>query len=114
MHAAASEGTMPNAMSFSGYNFDIVTGFLAIPAAIACRIGAPLKWIAAWNWLGFLTLTGIGVVSFLASPVMQAFGPDQVNRWIAYLPFVWLPTVLVVCAIAGHIVIWRRLCMETG
>ncbi|MCC6812103.1 MAG: hypothetical protein IT381_32070 [Deltaproteobacteria bacterium] len=44
MHLAASEGTMPVEMSYSGYNFDIVTGASAMAVAIALRLGAPLCW----------------------------------------------------------------------
>ncbi|MDX1982954.1 MAG: hypothetical protein SFV51_21975 [Bryobacteraceae bacterium] len=33
MHHAAAEGRMPVQMSYSGWNFDIVTGITAIPVA---------------------------------------------------------------------------------
>jgi hypothetical protein len=112
MHRAALEGTMPNVMSYSGYNFDVVTGASAIVVALLLWRGAPL-WIAkAWNVLGCLLLTTIVVIAFLSSPLVRAFGDDQLNIWVAYVPFVWLPTILVTCAIYGHIVVWKRLALE--
>ncbi len=112
MHAAAVEGTMPDVMSYSGYNFDIVTGASALLVGALLRRGAPRTIALAWNALGVVLLSVIIVVAFLSSPLVRAFGDDQLNTWVAYLPFVWLPTILVVCAIAGHIVVWRRLLIE--
>ena len=46
-----------------------------------------------------------------STPIFHAFGeaPAQLNTWIAYHPFAWLPGVLVATALAGHLVLWRRL-----
>lgn len=112
MHAAALEGTMPDVMSYSGYNFDIVTGASALIVGALLKRGAPRTLALAWNALGVVLLGVVITVAFLSSPLVHAFGEDQLNTWVAYLPFVWLPTVLVVCAIAGHIVVWRRLAIE--
>lgn len=112
MHAAASEGTMPSVMSYHGYNYDIVTGASALIVGALLARGAPRTLAFAWNALGAVLLLMIVVVALLSSPMLRAFGDDQVNTWVAYVPFVWLPTVLVVCAIAGHIVVWRRLAIE--
>lgn len=109
MHAAADEGTMPVVMSFEGYNYDIVTGITAILAAAALYMGAP-RWLAAvWNILGFVLLLGIVTIAFLASPLVRLWGDAQLNVWVAYAPFTWLPTVMVAAAIAGHIVVARAL-----
>ncbi len=40
MHRAYSEGVMPYQMSYSGWNFDIVTGLTALPVAWAIHRGA--------------------------------------------------------------------------
>ena len=112
MHAAASEGTMPSVMSYGGYNFDIVTGASALLVGALLSRGAPRTLAFAWNALGAVLLLVILGVALLSSPLVRAFGDDQVNTWIAYVPFVWLPSILVACAIAGHIVVWRRLLIE--
>ena len=112
MHAAANEGTMPRVMSYGGYNFDIVTGASALLVGALLQRGAPRTLAYAWNALGVVLLLVIIAVALLSSPIVRAFGDDQLNTWVAYVPFVWLPSVLVACAIAGHIVVWRRLAIE--
>ncbi|HVJ14157.1 MAG TPA: hypothetical protein VM686_01895 [Polyangiaceae bacterium] len=112
MHQAAIEGVMPHEMSFSGYNFDIVTGSSAIViGALAARGAAPRWLLVGWNLYGIAALCVIAVVAFMASPMMQAFGSDpaHVNGWVTEFPYVWLPTVLVVAAVAGHVIVWRKL-----
>lgn len=112
MHAAAAEGTMPRVMSYGGYNFDIVTGASALLVGALLKRGAPRTLAIAWNALGVVLLGVIIMVALLSSPLVRAFGDDQLNTWVAYVPFVWLPSILVACAIAGHIVVWRRLAIE--
>ena len=34
--------------------------------------------------------------------------------WVAHFPFVWLPSVLVAAALAGHVLVFRRLRMEAA
>ncbi|HET6333373.1 MAG TPA: hypothetical protein VFG30_09185 [Polyangiales bacterium] len=112
MHAAAAEGTMPAVMSYGGYNFDIVTGASALLVGALLKRGAPRTLAIAWNALGVVLLGVIISVALLSSPLVRAFGDDQLNTWVAYVPFVWLPSILVASAIAGHIVVWRRLAIE--
>jgi hypothetical protein len=116
MHQAAIEGVMPHEMSFSGYNFDIVTGASAlVVGALAARGAAPRWLLVIWNLYGITCLGVIAVVAFLSSPMIMAFGsaPEHVNRWVTQFPFVWLPAVLVVAAIAGHVSVWRRLSADS-
>ncbi len=112
MHRAADEGVMPVQMSFSGYNFDIVTGTLALVVALLYARGiVSTKVVAAWNILGFVLLTVIVGIAFVSTPTVGAFGtePRQLNTWVAYFPFVWLASVLVAAALVGHVVIQRKL-----
>jgi hypothetical protein len=112
MHRAALEGVMPVEMSWSGYNFDVLTGATALGVGILALQGKAspaLLW--AWNILGSLLLAIIIAVAVLASPMLHVFGeaPEHVNSWIAHFPFVWLPAVLVSAALFGHLVIFRAL-----
>lgn len=115
MHEAAAEGTMPPQMTFTGNNFDIVTGATAIIVALLAARGHAPRWlIAAWNALGTLLLINIVIVAVASLPLFRAFGSDpaHVNTWVAYFPFVWLPAALVASAVFGHAVIWRKLARE--
>jgi len=110
MHRAAVEGTMPSEMSFRGYNFDIVTGASAVAVATLLAAGAPRVLAWAWNVTGAILLAVVVGIALASSPVFKAFGDGaHVNTWVAYFPFVWLPTVLVAFALAGHIVVFRAL-----
>jgi hypothetical protein len=112
MHAAATAGVMPREMSYSGWNFDIVTGVTAaLVAPLAAFGGVTRSALLAWNALGSFFLLVIVGVAIASAPPLLAFGADpaHANTWVAYAPFIWLPTVLVAAAAAGHVVLWRRL-----
>ena len=97
-------------MSFSGYNFDILTGLTAIPVAwMVHRNSAPHWLLIAWNVMGCALLATIVAIAVAATPRFAAFGPQQLNTWIADAPFVWLPGVLVQAALLGHLLTWRKL-----
>jgi hypothetical protein len=110
MHRAYTEGLMPVQMSYSGRNFDIVTGVTAIALAVAlARTWVPRWIVAAWNVLGTLLLTNVIVIAIASMPMFQRFGPDRLNVWVADPPFVWLPSVLVLAALCGHLLMFRKL-----
>jgi hypothetical protein len=109
MHEAARAGIMPEVMSYSGYNFDIASGATALAVAWALRRGAPQRIVLVWSVLGIVLLLAIITIAVLAMPMIQAFGPDNLNTWVAELPFVYLPAVMVVSAVVGHVVILRKL-----
>lgn len=116
MHRAYAEGLMPVQMSFSGRNFDIVTGTTALLLGVAMTVWrgrVPLRLVLAWNVMGTLLLANILVIAILSTPTpLRVFMNEPANVWIAHAPWVWLATVLVPAAIAGHVIIFRRLRME--
>jgi hypothetical protein len=112
MHQAAREGVMPVQMSFSGWNFDIVAGASAIVVAIIAAAGRAPQWlIAAWNVTGALLLVNVVAIGVSSLPMFAAFGkaPERLNTWLAYFPYVWLATVMVAAAMAGHLLVARKL-----
>lgn len=113
MHALVSRGIMPEQMSYTGRNFDVLTGASAIVVAalVAAGVGGR-KLVTAWNAGGLLLLVNIVVVAILSTPKFAAFGPDRVNVFVFYPPFVWLPAVLVLAALAGHLIIFRALAVK--
>lgn len=113
MHRAGQLGIMPPELSYGGYNFDIVTGAGALLLLVAMRGGlrVPRALLWAWNLWGLWCLLAIVIIAVASSPMVRAFGDDprHVNTWVLFLPYVWLPAVLVVVALGGHIVITRAL-----
>lgn len=110
MHVMYQRGIMPVQMSYSGRNFDIVTGITAILVAGLLYTGrAPRGLVLAWNVLGLLLVVNVVTVGILSTPAFRLFGEDRLNTWITYPPFIWLPAAMVVIAISGHLVIFRAL-----
>jgi hypothetical protein len=110
MHRAYVEGLMPIQMSYAGRNFDVITGATAVVLASAlARTSVPRWIIASWNVLGTLLLANIMVIAIASLPMFHHFGPDHLNVWVAEPPFVWLPAVMVLTALAGHLLIFRKL-----
>ena len=97
-------------MSYSGRNYDIVTGATAIVVAAAVLAGlGGRRLVARWNFLGLALLLNVVVVAILGTPRFNYFPADRPNVWVTYPPFVWLPAVMVLAALAGHLLIFRAL-----
>lgn len=113
MHRAYAEGVMPVQMSYSGHNFDIVTGASAIILAMLLSSGES-PWrravVRVWNVVGALLLVNIVTIAALSTPTpLRQFHNEPANVWVRVAPFIWLPTFFVPLALIGHIVIARKL-----
>jgi hypothetical protein len=115
LHEAYREGLMPVQMSYSGRNFDIVTGVTAAILGLVLWKRSVPKWIVqAWNVMGILLLANILTVAFLSTPLpIRVFFNEPANVWIKDAPYVWLPAVFVLLAIMGHVLISRKLAMRS-
>lgn len=109
MHSLAERGVMPPQMTYTGWNFDIVTGASALVVGAIAYWTPARRLVMAWNVLGLLLLVNIVVIAIVSTPRFAAFGPDRLNTFITYPPFVWLPAVMVLAALAGHLLIFRAL-----
>jgi len=110
MHRAYIEGVMPVQMSYSGQNYDIVSGISAGVLGLWLGRRHVSRWVvAAWNTLGFVLLVNIVTIAIASTPVFGWFGDERLNIFVTYPPFVWLPGILVPAALTGHILVWRRL-----
>jgi hypothetical protein len=116
MHQAYAEGVMPVQMSYSGLNFDVVTGATAILVGVLLAAGRmPLWGVRLWNAAGGLLLANVVTVGWLSTPTpLRVFHNAPANVWITQAPFVWLPAVLVFAALLGHILVHRRVQLERG
>jgi hypothetical protein len=109
------QGVIPVQMTYAGRNFDIVTGVTAAALAVWLLWGRPPKRIVlAWNILGLALLANIVTIAVLSTPVpFRQFGDGPPNTLPSLVPYVWLPTFLVQLALAGHLLLFRRLAAET-
>ena len=110
MHRMYELGIMPAQMSYSGLNYDILTGILAIGVALLVYTGlAGARLVRLWNVIGLVLLINIVTVAILATPRIRYFGDGALNTWVTFPPFVWLPTVMVLAALAGHLIVFQAL-----
>ena len=113
MHRAYVEGVMPVQMSYSGQNYDILTGISAGVLGLWLAQGRVQRWVVvAWNVLGFALLVNVVTVAILSTPLFRWFGDDRLNIWVTYPPFAWLPAIMVTAAFMGHVLVWRKLSAE--
>ncbi|MCW5958539.1 MAG: hypothetical protein KIS76_00135 [Pyrinomonadaceae bacterium] len=104
-------GLMPEAMTFQGWNYDILSGISApVIFLIAFRGGKMNRPVLiVWNLaaLALLIIIVTTAILALASPLQQiAF--DQPNRAVLAFPFVWLPAIVVPIVVFSHLVsLWQ-------
>jgi hypothetical protein len=111
LHRLYVEGVVPVQMTYSGRNFDVVTGIAAGVLALWLAGGrkAP-RLVFAWNLLGLVLLANIVVIAVLSTPVsFRLFTESAPQRLPSTFPFVWLPSFLVQAALFGHLIVFRRL-----
>jgi hypothetical protein len=110
MHDLSNRGIMPQQMTYTGRNFDIVTGITAIIVGVVVARGRGGRGLVAiWNAVGLALLLNVVTIAILSTPVFRYFGSEQLNVFVTYPPFVWLPAVMVFAALAGHLIIFRAL-----
>ncbi|HEX7981158.1 MAG TPA: hypothetical protein VF461_21295 [Gemmatimonadaceae bacterium] len=111
LHRAYVEGVAPIQMTYSGRNFDLVTGITAILLGAWLATGRrSRRLVLAWNVLGTLLLANIVVVALLSAPTpFRVFMNEPANTFITRVPWVWLPAVMVLAAVMGHVLVFRWL-----
>lgn len=107
LHRWVADGTIPATMSWSGQNWDIFSGIVALTAAPFVRRHRAAAWVA--NGIGLVLLLNVMRVAVLSSPL--PFGwPVQPPLLLAlHLPYALIGPVCVGGAIVGHIVLTRAL-----
>lgn len=105
-------GLVPEAMTFEGRNFDIVSGVTAPFAYLLGFRGGRTNrtLLIAWNIFALILLINIVGTAIAAFPgPMQQIAFEQPNRAVLYYPFVWLPTVIVPIVLFSHLASLRQL-----
>jgi hypothetical protein len=107
LHAWVAQGVIPATMTWSGRNWDIVSGVLALVAAPFCRRSRIAAWIV--NGVGLALLANVMRVAVMSSPV--SFGWPVVPRLelIFHVPHVLIVPVCIGGALIGHIALTRAL-----
>jgi hypothetical protein len=109
---------VPRAMTFEGWNFDILSGLTA-PLAYWLgfrnrQVHKPL--LIVWNLFALGLLANIVIIAILSMPTsVQKLGFDQPNVAVAYIPFIWLPAIIVPIVLFAHLAsLWRLIRGQTA
>jgi len=102
---------VPEAMTFEGSNFDILSGITAPIIYFLAFRGATVNrtLLIVWNLAALLLLVNIVTIAVLAFPSpMQQIAFDQPNMAVMYFPYVWLPAIVVPIVLFSHLAsIWK-------
>jgi hypothetical protein len=112
LHAWAAQGTIPETMTWTGQNWDLVSGLVALAAAplvgrfrLAARVA---------NIVGFALLTNVMRVAIMSSPFPFGWGQQPPLLLALYLPYALIGPVCVGGALFGHIVLTRAIWRQGG
>lgn len=110
------EGFVPPQMTWVAGNYDVLTGITALAlyvVALARGGRLPLWLVRTWNLLGLTLLLVIVSIAVLSMPTpLRVFHTEPPNTWVAQAPFVWLPALLVLAALFGHLLVARMLALH--
>ncbi len=111
----ATQGIIPEIMTWHGRNFDILAGVTAPFIAYLCFTAN--KWnkkvALVWNGVGILLLVNVFGNGLLSAPTpFQVFATNIPNTFVGYFPYTWLPTFIVPCAVLFHILSIKKILNE--
>lgn len=111
LHRLYQEGVVPVQMTYSGRNFDIISGLLGLALGLWALKSQPSRWaIWLYNVVGLVLLVNIVTIAILSTPTsLRQFFNEPANTFVAHWPFVWLPAFLVQAAWFGHLLVFRWL-----
>ena len=107
LHRWAEQGTIPTTMTWSGDNWDIVSGIVALVAAPLAHRHRIFAWGA--NVIGTVLLLNVIRVALLSAPLPFGWMVTPPLLLALHLPYAWIGPVCVGGALAGHIILTRAL-----
>lgn len=111
LHSWVSQGVIPESMTWTGSNWDVLSGIAALALAPFSRRSR----LAAWtgNIIGFLLLLNVGRVAVLSAP--GPFGRHDITPKLLlpyHLPYAMIVPICIGGALIGHIALTRALCRD--
>ena len=107
LHSWVAQGVIPFTMTWSGRNWDIISGVLALIAAPFCRRSRLPAWIA--NVVGLVLLANVMRVAIFSSPVTFGWPIAPKLELVYHVPYTLIIPVCVCGALIGHIALTRAL-----
>jgi hypothetical protein len=105
-------GAIPELMTFSGRNWDILSGLTAPLVWYFGYHRAMLpRWVlVGWNLGCLALLVNIVTHAILAAPFQfQQIAFERPNVGVLYFPYIWLPAIVVPLVLFSHLTLLRKL-----
>jgi hypothetical protein len=107
LHEWAAQGTIPETMTWTGQNWDILSGIAALGCApLAGRYAVAARFA---NIAGLALLLNVMRVAIMSSPFPFGWGQQPPLLLALHLPYALIGPVCVGGALFGHVVLTRRL-----
>lgn len=107
LHSWVKQGTIPATMTWTGANWDIAAGILAI---LIAPFATRTRWLAwAFNIVGLTLLLNVIRTAMMSSPLPFAWQTDPPLLLAMYLPYAFIAPVCVGGALTAHIILFRHL-----
>ncbi|MEQ8360811.1 MAG: hypothetical protein RH860_15070 [Cytophagales bacterium] len=100
------EKLIPEIMTFSGRNYDIIIGLSAPVMAMLFYSNTSIhkRWIQIWNVIGIAFLVNVVFYGIFSTPYpFQMYGLEQANIAVLQYPIIWLPSFLVPAVLFFHL-----------
>jgi hypothetical protein len=107
LHSRVAQGVIPSTMTWTGKNWDIISGVVALIATPFCRRSVAWAWIA--NVVGLALLINVMRVAVLSSPVSFGWPITPKVELIYHVPYALIIPVCIGGALIGHIALTRAL-----
>lgn len=107
LHSWATQGTIPTTMTWTGQNWDIISGIAALVCAPFCLRSRSAAIVA--NLVGGVLLLNVIRVAILSSPVPFGWNSQPPLQLAFHLPYALIVPVCVGGALFGHVVLTRAL-----
>ncbi len=116
LHLLYESGDLPVQMTWSGRNWDVITGVLGLILGVV-SIWRVLPWglVLAFNVLGLALLLNVVTITLLSAPLsIRQFLNDPPVVLVFHAPYNWIVNVHVWTALTGHLLIFRALSARRG
>jgi hypothetical protein len=113
-HNLYMQDRLPIQVTYHGLNYDISTGISACVLCLWAIFARPPRIVVIfWNTIGMALVATIVVVATLSMPgPLRQFTNEPSTILMSTFPFIWVPTFLAPVALAGHLVVYRKLLLE--
>lgn len=107
LHQWSQSGTVPVEMTWSGQNFDVITGATSLLFFISFFRQTVFFWI--FNILGFGLLINVVRVAIMSAPFPFSWNLEKPLLLLFYLPYTFIISICVWSALVGHLLLTRAL-----